>query len=342
MVGVRARLGGVAVRCTEPNRSKSFDGCDTGPGKSGTDPKPSPAAEPVRKEFSKSADDDSGASPSSPIPDALSSSRSTCFEPDPGTGIGNERDCGKGDGGAGQRPGRAAARSMRLSVCWCSALFTFARGFGSADVNCSFGGGPEGRRGDFARGRGGDGVRSTGEVSKLSNPAEFRAFRKDFSEDKLSPNDGDSNDCTDVAALKEWKSVKSSSSNADGIEASGAFDHDDDDENADDGGRRPDEECSSPDRGGENMLGELSPTPRNGDDGIADGIRGPKSVKSSSSNMFIARGADAEDLEDCIDDCCEMGGGAKSGGCDGGRMGRGEGIIEDDIIAAIGFDCCLF
>lgn len=40
-------------------------------------------------------------------------------------GTGKERACGNGEGGAGHRPGAAAARSMRLNVWRCCAALTF-------------------------------------------------------------------------------------------------------------------------------------------------------------------------------------------------------------------------
>lgn len=50
--------------------------------------------------------------------DASSSIKFGCFELDPG-GAGNDSICGSGEGGAGHRPGREAARDIKLSVCWC-------------------------------------------------------------------------------------------------------------------------------------------------------------------------------------------------------------------------------
>lgn len=134
---------------------------------------------------------------------------------------------GSGEGGAGHRPGRAAARSTRLSVCWCCCAARFLRASNKLEVppvssgcDCSVclvervGGAAESV---LESGRGGEGVRSTGEKSATSNPCVFPGVRKDCSEVKLSSNDGESNDWTGDGLKKEveeeWNSVKSSSSN---------------------------------------------------------------------------------------------------------------------------------
>lgn len=77
----------------------------------------------------------------------------------------NDIACGSGDGGAGHCPGRAAARSMRLSVrmCW------LARACFSSGDKTDRGAGIDGGLGvsgfaDFEIGRGGEGVRRADET----------------------------------------------------------------------------------------------------------------------------------------------------------------------------------
>jgi hypothetical protein len=89
--------------------------------------------------------------------------------------IGKSRAWGRGDGGAGHRPGRAAARSMRLSVRWCCVFFSSGDRMGTAAG--AFGGSTlsVGRE-DLDGGRGGEGVPTPGDDgeddvrSSKSNP----------------------------------------------------------------------------------------------------------------------------------------------------------------------------
>ena len=111
-------------------------------------------------------------------PNASSSpSKSTvCFGAGPPK-IGNDIACGRGDGGAGHCPGRAAARSMRLSVRWCDdALASFSSDERTVAGWAIFGSSSDmsGREG-FEIGRGGEGVRRTDDVlpAKSSKPNPF-------------------------------------------------------------------------------------------------------------------------------------------------------------------------
>lgn len=110
--------------------------------------------------------------------------------------MGKEPVWGSGDGGAGAGhcPGRAAARSMRLSVRWCelarastSCGDRIGCGFAGALGGCSASAG----RGDLDSGRGGEGVRrpDAGLARKSSKLSEdFCGVRSDWSEWKLESN----------------------------------------------------------------------------------------------------------------------------------------------------------
>jgi len=110
--------------------------------------------------------------PSSPIKSILAALPDPVAEEGPGSA------CGSGDGGAGHRPGRAAARSIRLSVCKCdAALLRRELGFVPCCVWYSWNimGCNEG--GDLDIGRGGDGVRRIGESELMSKPEGFPGVR---------------------------------------------------------------------------------------------------------------------------------------------------------------------
>lgn len=171
-------------------------------------------------------------------------SRSTGAAAPPGPGsVG-----GVGDLGAGHRPGRAAARSNRFNVGRCTAAlfsreFVLDEGGGSTILTCAMDGNGAS---DLDIGRGGEGVRSVGEVPRMSKPPgdDLAGVRKEFSDAKLSSgeceaaavgfrnvelleelmsakagesNDNDSEDGREglrAVAEEEWKSKKSPSSNA--------------------------------------------------------------------------------------------------------------------------------
>lgn len=67
-------------------------------------------------------DDDGDSASDSNAPNESSAMKSSLGG---GPRDGNARACGRGDGGAGHRPGRAAARSIRLRVCRCCDALTF-------------------------------------------------------------------------------------------------------------------------------------------------------------------------------------------------------------------------
>ena len=105
--------------CAEPNVRLGCDNaCDTAIGGS-----------PELLGFSSVEEDDEVGAASeldSNVPNESSSLIDSKSAPDfgrPAT-TGNSSACGSGEGGAGHRPGLAAARSMRLRVCRCCDAFT--------------------------------------------------------------------------------------------------------------------------------------------------------------------------------------------------------------------------
>lgn len=117
-------LDGRNVGCTRPKLGWD-ELCETG----GNDCAVGRVALPDRLGLRSVEDEDEGGGASwfvSNVPNessSLNDSRSVAFcGGTPGTG--NSSACGSGDGGAGHCPGRAAARSMRLSVCRCCDALT--------------------------------------------------------------------------------------------------------------------------------------------------------------------------------------------------------------------------